>query len=69
LAGAPTLKRPTQSSWCQIVVAIRDETRAWRRRGAENVSDGAIVAYAKAKIYMRGSDVGRSRLDRSRLQA
>jgi len=48
-------------------VAIRDEARARRRRGAKNVSDGAMVAYAKAKIYMPRSAVGRSRLDRSRL--
>jgi len=46
---------------------MRDETRATRRRGEANVSDGAIVAYAKPEIYMRRLGVGRSRLDRQRL--
>ena len=62
-----TLKGPTQSSCCQIVDAMKREARSDEQRGAENVSDGVIVAYARPVIYMSALTLGRSRLDRPRL--
>jgi len=45
-ARARTLKGPTQSSCCWIVAAMKTKPRTGTGRGAKNVSDGEIEAYA-----------------------